>query len=538
MPYLFLNMLFLEINQLKSGGVEFVNFQKITGTDFIGICPEIYLCLSVLVGFIYLARMYFFPSVTYLGQEKIVTLILCKFAKHSLVFVLLLFSVQIFFFSSQSILLFNAYVITDWYGIVIKSSVILTVLLLLNLSQNYIENHPRHLMEFSLLILLLTFFLLVLISAYNLMTTFLAIVGFSLTVYILLLYDSFNQSSREAGIKYFYLSTFSSGLLLSGIFFAYLIFHNTNFLFITWQLHNWRWFQTLSTKIMLFHFMNYFIIFGFLFKLAAFPCHLWAPEVYDGSPHPITAFFVLPIKLATLGFFIRLLNYVFSELYLSWSYIIWFSAIFSMIWGCIGALNEGRIKRFIAYSSINQMGFLFIGIACGTFESLRSTLIYLFLYIIMNAGFFIIFLTTKEQVLFRALTYITDLNDYAQKNYFYTTTFVIILFSMAGIPPLGGFFGKYYLFFHAFELGQLSLVIVGMVTSVVATYYYLRLIKIMWFEKPIENRFYFLTKMSTGAFSIYILIEFILIIFVFLSPWTFPWVNKLLVIALYPLSGA
>lgn len=125
------------------------------------------------------------------------------------------------------------------------------------------------------------------------------------------------------------------------------------------------------------------------------------------------------------------------------------------------------------------MGFLFIGLACGTFESLRSTLIYLFLYIIMNSGFFIIFLTTKEQVLLRALTYITDLNDYAQKNYFYTTTLVIILFSMAGIPPLGGFFGKYYLFFHAFEMGQLSLVIVGMITSVVATYYYLRLIKIM-----------------------------------------------------------
>lgn len=179
----------------------------------------------------------------------------------------------------------------------------------------------------------------------------------------------------------------------------------------------------------------------------------------------------------------------------------------------MGALNESRIKRFIAYSSINQMGFLFIGIACGTFESLRATLIYLFLYVVMNLGFFILFLTTKEQTTLRALTYLTDFNDYAQKNYFYSITLVIILFSMAGIPPLGGFFGKYYLFLHSFETGQFSLVIIGMVTSVIATYYYLRIIKIMWFEKPINNRFLFRTILENDIFSLYIFIEFILIAF-------------------------
>jgi NADH-quinone oxidoreductase subunit N len=125
------------------------------------------------------------------------------------------------------------------------------------------------------------------------------------------------------------------------------------------------------------------------------------------------------------------------------------------------------------------MGFLFMGLACGTFEGLRAALIYLFLYILMNLGFFILFLNTREEESHRALTYLSDFNDYAQKNYLYSVTFVIILFSMAGIPPLGGFFGKYFLFLHSFEVGHVLLVVIGMITSLIATYYYLRIIKIM-----------------------------------------------------------
>jgi NADH-quinone oxidoreductase subunit N len=160
------------------------------------------------------------------------------------------------------------------------------------------------------------------------------------------------------------------------------------------------------------------------------------------------------------------------------------------------------------------MGFLFLGLACGTFEGLRASLIYLLLYIIMNLGFFFLFLNTKEQKSNRSLTYLSDFNDYAQQNYLYSITFVIILFSMAGIPPLGGFFGKYYLFLHTFEIGHIELVIVGMVTSLIATYYYLRIIKIMWFEQHIKNRFLFQTNFSEIIFAYYVAIEFILIFFV------------------------
>jgi NADH-quinone oxidoreductase subunit N len=142
-------------------------------------------------------------------------------------------------------------------------------------------------------------------------------------------------------------------------------------------------------------------------------------------------------------------------------------------------LGEQLVKRFVAYSSINQMGFLLMGLAAGTFEGIRASLIYLVLYVLMNLGFFILFLTTKDSKTRKSLTYLTDFNVFAQNNYLYSIGLVIILFSMAGIPPLGGFFGKYYLFLHSFQVGHILLVITGMATSVIATYYYLRIIKIM-----------------------------------------------------------
>jgi len=160
------------------------------------------------------------------------------------------------------------------------------------------------------------------------------------------------------------------------------------------------------------------------------------------------------------------------------------------------------------------MGFLLMGLAAGTFEGIRASLIYLVLYVLMNLGFFILFLTTKDLKTKKSLTYLTDFNLFAQNNYLYSIGLVIILFSMAGIPPLGGFFGKYYLFLHSFQVGHILLVITGMATSVIATYYYLRIIKIMWFEKPMKRRLFFQTSFSRSLFSYYIIIEYLLVGFV------------------------
>jgi NADH-quinone oxidoreductase subunit N len=511
------------------------NLQQITWIDFIYHTPEIFLSVVILISLILVGTANFFPTTNSILQKKEITWSLYLLTKGGLLISLGLCLIHIIFFSKTGVI-FNNYLITDLYTQTLKILVLWTTWSVLKASSRYLLKHPRHLMEYPILVLLNTVFLLVFISSYNLITLFLAVIGFSLNIYVLLLYDSFNHSSREAGIKYYYLSTFSSGLILGGLLITYLIFHSTSFLSITWILHNWIFSEFFHTKLMLLHFVIYFILFGFFFKLASFPCHLWAPEVYDGSPHPITALFVLPIKIATFGLFLRLLNYVFIDIYFVWHYLIWMSSLFSMIWGCLGALGEQIIKRFIAYSSINQMGFLFLGLACGTFEGLRASLIYLLLYIIMNLGFFILFLNTKEQNTNRSLTYLTDFNDYAQHNYLYSITFVIILFSMAGIPPLGGFFGKYYLFLHSFEVGHIGLVVIGMITSLIATYYYLRIIKLMWFEQPITTRFFFQTTFSELLFVYYVAIEFILILFVIWSPWLFKYTNVLTSTCMNPLT--
>ena len=514
---------------------EFYFFQKISGADFLNIAPEIYLSSIILIGLVFVGSANFRPQANTIIQKKEVTWAIYGLTKWSLFFTLIFYVINLCFFRS-TLLSFNSYSITDFYTNSLKFAVISSTLVILISSNDYVKNHPRHLMEYPIIVLLTTVFLLILISSYNLMTLFLAIIGFSLNIYVLLLYDSFNHSSREAGIKYYYLSTFSSGLLISGIFLAYLIFHNTSFISITWILHNWTFFDTLENKNLLLYIMIYFLAFGFLFKLAAFPCHLWAPEIYDGSPHPITAIFVLPIKIATFGLFLRLFSYVFGDLYYIWSYIIGMSAFFSMIWGCLGALSEQLIKRFVAYSSINQMGFLLMGLAAGTFEGIRASLIYLFLYVLMNLGFFILFLTTKDSGTKRSLTYLTDFNIFAQNNYLYSIGLVVILFSMAGIPPLGGFFGKYFLFLHSFEIGHIFLVVTGMLTSVIATYYYLRIIKIMWFEKPLKTRIYFKTILLEELFVFFLAIEFVLLWFIFWSPWILNYANLLSATCINPLT--
>jgi NADH-quinone oxidoreductase subunit N len=514
-----------------------LNLQKISWIDVVQNVAEIYLALVIFVSLILVGTANFSPAAQSVAKKKEVTLSLYDFIRSSLFIALGLYLFQSLIFLKTTAIVFNGYSIIDSYTQSLKLIIVLTTWLLVTASRPYVATHSRHLMEYPILLLLTTLFLVILVSSYNLMTLFLAIIGFSLNIYVLLLYDSFNHSSREAGIKYYYLSTFSSGLIISGIFFAYLIFHNTSFISITWLIHNWFLFGTLESKNILLYVMVYFLIFGFLFKLAAFPCHLWAPEVYDGSPHPITAFFVLPIKIATFGLFLRLLNYTFGDLYFIWSYILWMSAFFSMIWGCLGALGEKRIKRFIAYSSINQMGFLLMGLACGTFEGIRAALLYLLLYILMNLAFFILFLNTSDKKTNFYLVYLNDFNNYAKNQYLYSVSFVIILFSMAGIPPLGGFFGKYFLFLHSFEVGHYVLVIVGMITSVIATYYYLRIIKLMWFDKLSPQALQFQTTFTDGLFAAYILIEFVLIWFILWSPWLFQYLNILTSTCINPLTA-
>jgi NADH-quinone oxidoreductase subunit N len=532
-----INLYKLQYILQKSPLTEFGSLYNSSWIDLVGLLPEIYLSIIILVGLLIVAGSNFYPKANVVEKKQNVTPLIYNVILFGFIFTIIFYFTSSFGFWTSGNILFNGYTIVDGYSTAIKVAVIFTTIIVFWNSKNYIKNNPRHLMEFPILVALTCLFLLILVSSYNLMTMFLGVVGFSLNVYVLLLYDSMNHASREAGVKYYYLSTFSSGLLLSGVFFAYLIFQTTDFLQIRMVLETYKELMendnlnSITNHTPILGIMLYFIIFGFLFKLAAFPCHAWAPEVYEGSPNPITALFVLPIKIATLGFFIRLLTYVFYDLYSIWSFIIWFASIFSMLWGCFGALVEKSFKKFIAFASINQMGFLLIGLACGSANGVRATLIYLLIYAIMNLGLFIIFLNTYEKNSNRNMGYLTDFTYFAKNNWLYSITLVIILFSMAGIPPLAGFFGKYYLLLHAFEAQLYSLVIVGMLCSLVSTYYYLRIIKIMWFEKqPDSIELVFETRIDKKNQYLLYALEITLVQFIFLNNIIFEYFTKLTIL--------
>ena len=506
------------------------------------ILPEISLLFFIILGLIIVGMANFQPQATIIEKKKKITPIIVWISLYGLFFTLIIMYLLSSNLNNGKVC-FNSYIIVDIYSTMLKFGLLITMFVLLISSFWYIAGHTRPLMEFPVLLLLTTFCLFVLLSAYDLIVMFVAIIAFSLNIYVLLLTDFMNKSSREASVKYYYLSTLSSGLIIGGILIAYLVFHTTNFLNITWIIHNWYLNDDLKSHAILLTIMLYFMITGFLFKLSAFPGHFWTPEVYDGAPHPITAIFILPIKIATFGIFLRLLSYVFHELHFLWSFILIISSGMSMIVGALLALVEFRIKRFIAYSSINQMGFMLIGIIAGTFEALRASLIFLFIYILMNLGIFILFLNTRDEKTNRSLTYITDLKNFAAQNHLVTVPFVVILFSMAGIPPLAGFFGKFYLLLHAFEEQQYLLVIIGLVTSLISAYYYLRLIKLMWFDTP-ENietnpliQINFITFFTNHLEQILYLVEGLLVSFIIWQSFFFPILNLITYSCVMPLSN-
>lgn len=524
-------------NGLENKLPNLTNLSQITWFDVLCLLPEIYLLLMSLVLLVFVGLFGEKSTETMYYNALYTKNWIYNICNISLRITLLLSSIQLILFLNQSFTIFTNYTITDFYTCVMKITIIAIIIILLKITEQ--ETSKLTLdsrLEYPVIFLLLTLFLMILISAYNFITVFLGIVGLSLTLYILLLNDVLNQASKEAGIKYFYLSIISSSFLISGIFLSYLIFNSTGFMAIIWLIHNWHLGLVLEPNIFLIIIMLYLIIFGFFFKLAAFPCHLWAPEIYDGSPNILMSIFILPIKIATFALFIRILGHTFADLYQYWYYILWFSSCFSMFWGCFGALIEQNIKKFLAYSSINQMGFLLMGIACGTFEGFRASLIYLFLYILMNIGFFLVYLTTRNLVTNAGLLYITDFNSFAKTNFYYSISLVIILFSMAGIPPLGGFFGKYFLFVSCFETGNFGLVLMGMFTSVIGAYYYLRIIKIMWFEEFVCETTKFITTLSDDYKQYLFRIEFFLIFFIVFIKLFLAGVNLLTIVALNPIA--
>jgi NADH-quinone oxidoreductase subunit N len=373
-------------------------------------------------------------------------------------------------------LLFNDSVIIDYLSSFMKIVTLLAAFLVLVISSNYLKTFKIFKIEYPILILSSVLGMMVMISSNDLIVFYMGLELQSLALYVLATFNRDQLKSSEAGLKYFVLSALSSGLLLYGCSLIYGFTGSTNFNLIADQLNSDQY--TLTFGIV-------FILVGLAFKISAVPFHMWAPDVYEGSPTSVTLFFTMVPKIAALTIFIRFLYVPFLNLIDQWQMILIFLSIASMLFGAIAAIGQTNLKRLIAYSSISHIGYALAGLATGSNDGIQSSVIYITIYILMNLGLFSCLLMMKRNN--KYFEDIEDLSGLSKNHPLLSLSLLIILFSLAGIPPLAGFFAKFYIFKSVLEQSMYFLAIVGLLSTVVAAFYYLRIIKIMYFDKEKEK---------------------------------------------------
>ena len=378
--------------------------------------------------------------------------------------------------SDIKITLFNGGLIIDNFSSFMKILTILGGATILLISKKYLKISKIFLIEYPILILSSILGMLVMISSNDLMVFYIGLELQSLALYVLASFNRDQLKSSESGLKYFVLSALSSGLLLYGCSLIYGFSGSTNFDIIS---------NTVNSNHYGLTFGIVFILVGLSFKISAVPFHMWAPDVYEGSPTPVTLFFSVVPKIAALTVFIRFLYYPFLNMIDQWQPIIIFLSIASMIFGAIAAIGQKNLKRLIAYSSIGHIGYAIAGLSVGTNEGIQSSIVYISIYIVMNLGFFSCLLMMKRNDIY--FETIDDLSGLSKNHPVLSLCFLIILFSLAGIPPLAGFFAKFYIFKSVIEQSMYFLAIVGLLSTVIAAFYYLRIIKVIYFDEQKEK---------------------------------------------------
>ena len=372
--------------------------------------------------------------------------------------------------------LFNNSVVIDYMSSLMKIITLLGAFLVLVISPTYLKTFMIYKIEYPVLILSSVLGMMVMISSNDLIVFYMGLELQSLALYVLATFNRDQIKSSEAGLKYFVLSALSSGLLLYGCSLIYGFSGSTNFNVISNQLNTDEYVLTFGIV---------FILVGLAFKISAVPFHMWAPDVYEGSPTSVTLFFTMVPKIAALTVFVRFLYVPFLNLIDQWQMIIVFLSIASMLFGAIAAIGQTNIKRLVAYSSIGHIGYTLAGLATGSNEGIQSSIIYISIYVIMNLALFSCLLMLKRNDQY--YEEIDDLSGLSKNHPLLSFSLLIILFSLAGIPPLAGFFAKFYVFKAVIEQSMYFLAIVGLLSTVVAAFYYLRIIKIIYFDKEKEK---------------------------------------------------
>ncbi len=370
-----------------------------------------------------------------------------------------------------TIKIFNDAYIIDDLSIYMKSITIISGIFVMLTSSKYLKIIKIYQIEYPILLLSSILGMIIMISSNDLIVFYMGLELQSLALYVLASFNRSNILSSESGLKYFVLSALSSGILLYGCSLVYGFTGSTNFYLIS---------ETIKTVEYSAVFGIVFILVGLAFKISAVPFHMWAPDVYEGSPTSVTLFFSILPKIAALSVFIRFLYIPFFDLINQWQTIIIFLSIASMIFGGVAAIAQKNLKRLVAYSSIGHMGYALAGLSTGTNYGIQSSITYISIYLIMNLALFSCLFMMRIQN--KYYENVEDLSGISKHHPLLSFAFLIILFSLAGIPPLAGFFAKFYIFMAVIEQSMYFLAIIGLLATVVSAFYYLRIIKVIYFD--------------------------------------------------------
>ncbi len=452
------------------------------------ILPEIFLSLSIM--FLLMIGVFKKNSSTLVLNLSILSLF---------ILIALVFNLS----SLDETFIFNGSYIVDNISNYMKILTALSAIFVMSISSDFLKSLKIYKIEYPILILCSILGMMVMISSHDLIVFYLGLELQSLALYVLAAFNRDDVLSTESGLKYFVLSALSSGLLLYGCSLIYGFTGSTNFYDIAINTYQVPYGLTFGIV---------FILVGLAFKISAVPFHMWAPDVYQGSPTSVTLFFALVPKIAATCVFIRFLYVPFINMIDQWQMIIIFLSIASMIFGAVAAIGQKNLKRLIAYSSIGHMGYLLAGIAVGTEAGAQSSITYITIYIIMNLALFCcVFMLKRNGQYYEN---INDLSGLSKNHPILSLSLLIILFSLAGIPPLAGFFAKFYVFMAVIEKSMYFLAIVGLLSTVIAAFYYLRIIKIIYFDPSKEK---YETNHSLGL-RLSLLISTLFLLFYFIYP--------------------
>ncbi|MGB0747359.1 MAG: NADH-quinone oxidoreductase subunit NuoN [Magnetospiraceae bacterium] len=390
---------------------------------------------------------------------------------------LILAMVLVAFFGFKEAETFNGMFVTNNFIGYAKLLVLTASTLALYLAFGDLRAAGNERYEYSVLIVLATLGMMLMVSADDLIALYMGLELQSLSLYVLAAHQRDVLRSSEAGVKYFVLGALASGMLLYGASLVYGFTGTTSFDTLAEQFSHGH----VQTGVIV---GLVFMIVGLAFKVSAVPFHMWTPDVYEGAPTPVTAFFAVAPKMAAITLFVRVLMDPFGPLVGEWQQVVIVISGASMVLGAFAAIAQRNIKRLMAYSSIGHVGYALIGLATGTVGGVRGIMVYMAIYIFMNLGAFACIIAMRRGG--KPVEQIDDLAGLSKNQPLMAAAMAAFMFSMAGIPPLAGFFGKLYVFISAIEAGLYGLAVIGVLSSVVGAFYYMRIIKIMYFDEPAD----------------------------------------------------